>query len=88
MNLWRSWLQESREKVGLTVRVVMNVLLGAVFGVLYYGQITHDTGRNTIGFLFALVTTLLIASSIQVCLHFPFDFGKATRGSDARTHIF
>lgn len=78
-NLWRTWLQESRERTGMAVRVVMNVLLGVVFGILYYRQIPHDTGRNTIGFLFALVTTLLIASSIQVCLHFPFDFSILMR---------
>ncbi len=38
-NLWRAWMQESREWTGLTVRFVMNVLLGLVFGLLYYRQI-------------------------------------------------
>lgn len=38
-NLWRSWLQESREKMGLGVRVVMSVLLGLVFGLLFFQQI-------------------------------------------------
>ena len=79
MNVWRAWIQESREKIGMTVRLAMNVLLGLIFGFLYLGQIPHDGGRNTMGFLFSLLVTVLIASSIQVCLHFPFDFAILMR---------
>ena len=39
MNLWRSWLTQTRDRVSVAVGVVMNTLLGLVFGVLYYGQI-------------------------------------------------
>lgn len=39
----------------------------------------RDNGRNTAGFLFSLLVTLLIASSIQVCLHFPFDYAILMR---------
>lgn len=38
-NLWRAWMQESREKMGIAVRLVMNVLLGLIFGLLYFRQI-------------------------------------------------
>lgn len=79
MNLKRSWLQESREKVGLAVRAAMNITLGMLFGLLYLNQIPHDTGRNTAGFLFSLLVTILIASSVNVCLYFPFDFAILMR---------
>jgi len=57
----------------------MNTALGLVFGVLYWGQMPHDNGRNTAGYLFSLVVTLLIASSIAVCMAFPFDFAILMR---------
>jgi hypothetical protein len=38
-NLRRAWMEESRERVGIAVRVIMNVLLGLVFGLLYFRQI-------------------------------------------------
>ena len=78
-NFKRAWVQETREKTGLVVRAVMNVLLGLVFGLLYFDQIPRDNGRNTMGFLFSLIVTMLIASSINVCLHFPFDFAILMR---------
>jgi len=79
MNLWRAWIQESREKIGLTVRAAMNVTLGLLFGFLYLNQIPKDNGRNTAGFLFSLLVTMLIASSVNVCLYFPFDFAILMR---------
>lgn len=78
-NLWRSWLSQRREYVGLAVAVLMNTALGLVFGVLYFQQIPHDNGRNTAGYLFSLLVTLLIASSIAVCMNFPFDFAILMR---------
>ena len=46
MNLWRAWLQESREWAGLAVRLTMNVLLGLIFGLLYFRQIpVRKAGR-------------------------------------------
>ena len=98
MNLWRAWIQESREKIGLTVRAAMNVTLGLLFGLLYLDQIPKDNGRNTAGFLFSLLVTMLIASSVNVCLYFPFDFAILMReyysgtsflpSSLPRTHYF
>lgn len=79
MNLWRAWIQESREKIGLTVRAAMTVTLGLLFGLLYLSQIPKDKGRNTAGFLFSLLVTMLIASSVNVCLYFPFEFAILMR---------
>jgi hypothetical protein len=59
--------------------MLMNTALGLVFGVLYWGQMPHDNGRNTAGYLFSLLVTLLIASSIAVCMAFPFDFAILMR---------
>lgn len=39
MNLWRSWLTQTRDSLGIAVGVVMNAILGLVFGVLYFNQI-------------------------------------------------
>lgn len=78
-NLWRSWLCQRREYLGTAVGVLMNTALGLVFGVLYWGQMPHDNGRNTAGYLFSLLVTLLIASSIAVCMAFPFDFAILMR---------
>ena len=78
-NLWRSWLCQRREYVGIAVGMLMNTALGLVFGVLYWGQMPHDNGRNTAGYLFSLLVTLLIASSIAVCMAFPFDFAILMR---------
>ncbi|GAB5032116.1 abc subfamily abcg [Nannochloropsis oceanica] len=79
INLWRAWIQESREKIGLTVRAAMTVTLGLLFGLLYLYQIPKDKGRNTAGFLFSLLVTMLIASSVNVCLYFPFEFAILMR---------
>lgn len=51
----------------------MNAGLGLIFGVLYFNQLSKDKGRNTAGYLFSLLVCLLIASTIAVCLNFPFD---------------
>ena len=78
-NLWRSWLCQRREYLGTAVGVLMNTALGLVFGVLYWDQMSHDSGRNTTGYLFSLLVTLLIASSVAVCMAFPFDFAILMR---------
>ena len=72
-NLWRSWLSQKREYLGFAVGVGMNAGLGLIFGVLYINQLPKDKGRNTAGYLFSLLVCLLIASTIAVCLNFPFD---------------
>jgi len=51
----------------------MNAGLGLIFGVLCFNQLPKDKGRNTAGYLFSLLVCLLIASTIAVCLNFPFD---------------
>lgn len=79
MNLWRSWLMEKREYLGMAVGIVMNIILGLVFGILYFQKMPTDNGRNTAGFLFSMLVTLLISSSIAVCLYFPFDFAILMR---------
>ena len=35
MTLRRAWIQESREKIGLTVQAATNVTMGLLFGLLY-----------------------------------------------------
>ena len=38
-NLWRSWLCQKRDNLGIAVGTTMSVALGLVYGVLYYNQI-------------------------------------------------
>ncbi len=56
MNLWRSWLTQSRDLLSVGVGVGMNAILGLVYGVLYFNQIPVRACDYIWGSIYALVS--------------------------------
>lgn len=62
-----------RDKSMTYALIGMLVLLGLIFGLLFLGQ-AHESWRNLMGMIFALITAILILCSMHVALSFPIEW--------------
>jgi hypothetical protein len=67
-----------RDVVSISLWGVVWVLLGVLFGVLYYKQ-ASENWRNIIGLLFSVVVTMLITSSVSEMMRFPLEWAVVVR---------
>jgi len=51
--------------MGLMAALVMNVVLGLIYGAIYYHK-GDESSRDSVGLVFAVATMLVIGASMQV----------------------
>ncbi|XP_066997539.2 protein white-like [Anabrus simplex] len=65
--LWRSWLSVMKEPILIRVRMLQNVMVALLVGVIYYGQqLTQDGVKNINGAVFVFLTNMTFQNVFAV----------------------
>jgi len=78
LNVWRAWLQFKRDRVTLVLWAVVSVLLGSLFGILYW-QLAASNWRNLMGLIFSAVVGNVFTGCLGVVMRFPLEWTLVCR---------
>ena len=78
LNVWRGMLSFKRDQVTLVSWGAVSVLIGSLFGILYW-QLAASNWRNLMGLIFSAVVGMVFAGCLGVVLKFPMEWSLVCR---------
>ena len=78
LNLGRSNLQLKRDLITVGLYGVVSVIIGFLFGILYFQQ-AADNWRNLMGLIFSVVVAQIFTGAIGTILRFPLEWSLICR---------
>ncbi|XP_032239520.1 protein white isoform X2 [Nematostella vectensis] len=90
--LWRSWLSTTRDQTVFRIRVLQNIAVGLIAGLIYFQTVVDTTGvQNIAGALFFLITSTSFSNLAAVTFVFPIElpvFIREHKNGMYRTDVY